>query len=154
MTLFDRAIASYREAPYFLRLMAGASIAVGVIAPLLTAIPIARFNIDGTEMTWEEVWANHEALAILVLGLTMLVIGVNVLRRRHWTRPALIALPALQYLPFQIVHAAYPSSPNPIPSIDLYLLVVGGWAIVSAIYLYGFGSVRDYFAAGTNRPQG
>jgi hypothetical protein len=149
MSLFERAISRYREAPYLLRLMAAASIALGIGAPLMTTIPIARFNIDGTEMTWEEIWRNHLALAILMLGMTMLAIGVNILRRRQWVRPAIIALPALQYLPFQMVHWAFKSSPDPVPPIDLYLLIVGLWALVSSIYLYGFRSVRDYFSVGT-----
>ncbi len=137
-------IAELGNVPWPLRTAALASIALGIIFPIITFIPGADFNIAGSVLSHEEIWASGVAVAILVVAPLMLVIGLGILRHRRWVRVPLVVLPILQCLPFQTAHWLS-GAPNPTPSIPQYAISCVCWAAITSIYLFASSTAKRYF---------
>jgi hypothetical protein len=133
--------------PFLLRSIAMASFGIGIAFPLVAVIPGATFDFFGDSLSWRELWQTRVAFALLATGPLMLFVAFAIFRRARWVRPVLVVLPILQSLPFRLVHWAF-SAPNPIPSLQAYIFSSATWALVATIYLFGFNSVRAYFASG------
>jgi len=137
-------IAELGDVPWPLRTAALASIALGIIFPIITLIPGADFNLAGTVMSHEEIWAFGVAVAIMVVAALMLAIGFGILLHSRWVRMPLVVLPILQYLPFQAAHWLS-SAPNPTPSIPQYAISCAAWAAITSIYLFASSTAKRYF---------
>lgn len=131
--------------PKPLRIVALASIFIGAMFVAESLIPgFSSFPVGGESLGWSELWRTRVAIAVLMDGLLMLAIGLGVVRRQAWTRIALVALPVLQCLPFQIVHSIW-GAPDPLPFDKGNLLGILIWALISFTYLFGFKAPRDHF---------
>lgn len=137
----------YRSLPYLLRLVTTALFILDMVVAITPLIPGIKFTLDGVEFQWHELWQTRVAFALLALGPLMFLVGAGILLARPWGRPMLLALPFIQVIPFYLVHWVF-GAPSPIRSISVaaYLLLCMAWAIVAAVYLYGFPSVRRYFS--------
>jgi phosphotransferase system glucose/maltose/N-acetylglucosamine-specific IIC component len=105
---------SLKNAPLLLRILALASLFLGVGFPLSAFVPGSSFNLAGTLLPHEQVWSSRVALAIFASAPLLFAVGLGILFRRRWVRWPLIVLPVLQFLPFQVAHW-YFGAPNPTP---------------------------------------
>jgi len=121
---------------------------VGICLVAAALIPGIGFNMDGIELTWRDLWRTGIAIALLVVGPLMATVGIGVLYAKAWARPALVALPALQVLPFYVVHWAM-GSPSLLQSISpgLFLGLCAAWGLGAVIGLYVLPVPRNYFEA-------
>lgn len=131
--------------PKPLRAMALASIFIGVAFLAVALIPgFSNFSVGEKSLGWNDLWQTRVAIAVFVGGLLMLAIGFGIVHHQVWTRIALVVLPALQCLTFQIVYLVW-GAPDSFPFDKGNLLGIMIWAFISSIYLYGFKAARDHF---------
>jgi hypothetical protein len=107
-------------------------------------IPGFSLNLAGKIISHEELWSSGLAYAQITNALLMLAVGIGIFYRVKWIRFLLVLLPALQYLPFQILHWFF-SGPNPTTSIKFYVAFCVSWAIIAIVYLFVFSPPRQYF---------
>ncbi|WP_333677743.1 hypothetical protein [Dyella sp.] len=128
-----------------LQIVALASMLIGVMFIAGAFIPgFSNFPVGQKSLGWNELWHTRVAVAVLVGGLFMLAFGFGVVRRQAWTRIALVVLPVLQCLPFEITHVIW-GAPNPLPFDEGNLLGILIWAVICSIYLFGFKAARDHY---------
>jgi hypothetical protein len=137
-------IAELGNIPRPLGLVAVASIFLSVVLLLTAVIPGAGFNLAGTFMSHEAMWASGEAIAILVSVPLMVAVSIGIVLRCGWVRPLLIVLPVLQYLPFQVLHWLF-GAPNPTPSLLQYALGCGSWTAIALVYFSVSVRAKGYF---------
>lgn len=126
--------------------MALASLLTGALFVAVTLIPgFFNFPVGEQSLGWNELWQTRLAIAALADGLLMLALGFGIVRRQAWTRVALIIMPVLQYLPFQMAHFIW-GAPNPLPFDKKNLLGMLVWAVIIAVYLIGSKAARDHFS--------
>ena len=137
----------YQSLPSLLRLVTLPLLILGAVVVITPLVPGMRFNLDGVEFQWRELWETRLALALLVLGSLMFLAGIGTLLARPWARPMLLALPFIQVIPFYLAHWVF-GAPAPIRSISVttYLFLCVVWAAIAAVYLYGRSAVRKHFA--------
>ena len=137
-------IAELGNIPRPLGVAAAASIVLSVVLLLTAILPGAGFNLAGTPLSHEAMWASGEAIAILVSVPLMLAVGVGIMHRCGWVRPLLVVLPVLQYLPFQLVHWLF-GAPDPTPSLLQYAISCLAWSAIASIYLFANSTAKSYF---------
>jgi hypothetical protein len=131
--------------PKPLRIIALASMLIGAMFVAVALIPgLSSFPVGQRSLGWNELWHTRVAIAVLVGGLFMLAFGYGVVRRQAWTRIALVVLPVLQCLPFEMTHVIW-GAPNPLPFDKDNLLGILIWALIFSIYLFGFKAARDHY---------
>lgn len=131
--------------PKPLRIVALASMLIGAAFVAVALIPgFSNFPVGQRSLGWSELWHTRVAIAVLVGGLFMLAFGFGVVRHQAWTRIALIFLPVLQCLPFEIAHIMW-GAPNPLPFDEDNLLGILIWAVICSTYLFGFKAARDHY---------
>ena len=137
--------------PLLLRLGVILSCIVGVVVPLIALIPGVGVNIDGTPLSWEELWETGVAFALLAYGPIHLAIPYGVFQRKNWLCPLLVCFPIVQLLPFEVVQLIFGTKGGAL-SLYQYFPITLGFAIYLAIYavavgtfLYANRSVRAYF---------
>ncbi|GLQ97409.1 hypothetical protein GCM10007863_18290 [Dyella mobilis] len=104
----------------------------------------SNLRVGERTLEWSDLWQTRMAIAVLLGGLLMLVIGFGIVRRQVWARNALVVLPVLQCLPFKIVHFIW-LAPDPLPFDKGNLLGILIWVVIGSIYLFGFKAARDHF---------
>jgi hypothetical protein len=131
--------------PKPLRIIALASMFIGAMFVATALIPgFSNLAVGQKSLGWNELWHARIAVAVLIGGLFMLAFGFGVVRRQGWTMIALVFLPVLQCLPFEIVHVIW-GAPNPLPFDKGNLLGMLIWAVMFLIYLFGFKAARDHY---------
>ena len=147
MENFSALLDRYKALPYLLKLVTLACILLGVAITLTPLVPGMSFGLDGTVLTWRELWQTRVAVALLVLGPLMVLIGIGSLMARRWARPTLILMPLIQMLPLYLVHWLL-GAPAPIKSISVftYFLMCVAWALIAYLYLYKSSAARGHFA--------
>jgi hypothetical protein len=131
--------------PKPLRIVALASMFIGAVFIATAVVPgFSNFPVGQKSLGWNELWHTRIAVAVLVGGLFMLAFGFGVVRRQAWTRIALVVLPVLQCLPFEIAHVIW-GAPNPLPYDERNLLGILIWAVTCSIYLFMFKAARDHY---------
>ena len=133
-----------KSTPWLLKITALAAFALAIALPLIAAVPGATFDISGTLLSHEQIWASGVAFAIFALAPLMLTVGLGIFYHRRWVRWLLIALPILQFLPFQLAHW-YFSGPNPTPDLGQYILLCSAWFAAAFAYLFAWPPAQKYF---------
>ena len=137
----------YSNLPSLLKVVTLACIFVGLSTTLAPLVPGMSLGLDGTVLTWHQLWQTRIALALLALGPFMMVVGIGSLMGRGWARPTLVLMPLLQVVPLYLVHWLL-AAPAPIRSVSVptYLLLCAVWASIAYLYLYKYSAARKHFA--------
>ena len=146
MKNFSKLLFQFKTLPDLLQLATLACILMGVMITLTPLMPGMTFGFDGTTLSWSELWQTHIAIALLVTGPLLILIGIGTLMARSWARPTLIFMPLIQVLPFYLVHW-FLDAPSPIKSISIstYFWMCIVWAMIAYLYLYKSTAARKHF---------
>jgi hypothetical protein len=144
MALYRAIWAVLEPVPRLLRILAVASIVVGVAVAVETIVPGGSIGLNGVELSHHKMWETRVAVAMLITAPLMLATGIAILRRARAVRFVLVIMPILQFLPFQVDHWVF-GAPDPVVSTLFYVVACGGWAIFAIVYLFFYRTPRDYF---------
>lgn len=133
------------ETPGLLKLFVIGGLIFGIGLPAIALIPGAGFRFHDQAMTWEQLWETRIALALLIAGLLMFIVGFGVLFRKRWTIILLVLLPILQAFPFLVVHWVY-DAPTPIQHADRFVGESLLWALSAAAYLLAYHPAKQHFS--------
>jgi len=131
--MFEYFTDGWNQMPRLLRIATGANIILGT-----------TIDYFGNELSREQMWNTKIALALFFAGPLMVAIGVGLLRRARWVRPALVVMPVIQLLPFLFVHVLF-GGPNPLPEPMLYLTECVVWTLFALIYLFVSSQGKQFF---------
>jgi len=135
----------WRNCPGPLRVAALASSFFAVFLPLVSVLPTSKFNLAGTQLSHDELWATGVALALIASAPLMFFVAAGITLAKTWARPLLVATPWLQYLPFQFAHW-FGNGPDPTPSPTAYWFGCSAMSGLTLLYLLFSMRARHYFA--------
>jgi hypothetical protein len=139
--MYDRLLTIYlnlKEIPLFLRLF---TFVFGIGGPLFilgAILPIGKYSIDGTKVTFQQFWASGAALHMLITGVLVSTISYGIYKRKKWAKHIFIALFVASYI------VALVSEPKEI-NLNIILPIIICLSIPTW-YLYFKKSVVEYFS--------
>lgn len=138
----------FRKIPLLLRLFTIACFFIGVQSPLQAIVPGMGLKINGTYLSWSELWQTGNAFALLATGPIHLAVPYGVWQRKKWVRPLLVWLPLFQILPFELVGFLF-GGPGFLSFYYQNSTTMGIFLPIAicavALYLYRNQSVCSYF---------
>jgi hypothetical protein len=138
----------FRKIPLLLRLFTIACFFIGVQSPLQAIVPGMGLKINGTYLSWSELWQTGNAFALLATGPIHLAVPYGVWQRKKWVRPLLVWLPLFQILPFEMVAFLF-GGPGFLSFYYQNSTMMGIFLPIAicavALYLYRNQSVCSYF---------
>jgi hypothetical protein len=134
----------WSNCPGPLRVAALASSFFAVLLPLTTVLPGSNFNLAVTQLSHDELWATGVALALIASAPLMSFVAAGITLAKPWVRPLLVAIPWLQYLPFQFAYWLG-TGPDPTPSPTAYWFGCSAMSGLTLLYLLFSERARRYF---------
>jgi hypothetical protein len=140
--------------PGLLRTATLANVLLGILIPVFAILAGLGYGEETLAFRWHtldeplagpDVWRTGVGFAAFTTAAIMFAVGIAIVRRAPWSRTALVIEPVLQVLPFEVVHRLL-GAPDPHFWSPDFAVPCGVWAALTAGYLFGFRSAREYFA--------